>query len=326
MQLSEKPQDILLTALKLSRGCLLSDTESDRGDTPANAIMPQHPLTAPTLTAGFFGELPKEISIYYTGSSANRKTRYFFLADDTSADEQPATDNDDEKTLTPSHHTKVTKLKYNFEIYQGAMKHQITLRSGPSHSSKPLALAGNESSIKNTPVLRMPPIRGKPGVKLVPIDSGKNRNSPWTFAAPTARSVSAENFQWRAVEPEDPKQTPLQRDLYHVQPGPSMPDEVVGTWKAEHTPILYDNRKRKHKTRGARIKLGTFAFVGSAPDVEFGSYWKLMVIMTLLKMNQTRWEALDPMGAMEALGKKCGSLMGVSAELGLGLVVGGLGL
>lgn len=284
--------------------------------------MPQHPLAAPALTADFFGELPREVSIYYTGFSANRKTRYFVLTDDTSADEQPATTSDHEKTLTPSQSAKNDKLKYNFEMYQGAMKHQITLRSGPSRLSKPLALAGNESGIRNTPMLRMPPTKARPGIKLVPIDSGKDKNSPWTFAAPTARSASAEIFQWRAVEPEDPKQTPMQRDLYHVQAGPNMPDEVVGTWKPESIPILGGDIKGKRTTSGAHVKLGTFTFVGSALDVDFGSYWELMVIMTLLKMNQTRWEALDPTGVMETLGRKCASAMGVGVEFGLGLLWG----
>lgn len=285
------------------------------------------------MTPGLFGDFPEEISVYYSGTSEDKKTRHFFLADDTYTDYASpnnemewATKDEDESTSAPNI-TKLIKPTHAFEIHQGMVKHQITLHDGPNQDNKALALGGNEKSFRSTPILGMPrETEGPVGNKIVPIDqSSKSKNEIWTFASATSKSSSLESFQWRCVDDASPKQIDSPKDLIRLVPGPNLPEELVGTWTAEPAPISDDTAKRDSSLGQAPTKLGTFTFQGAGQDGELGASWRLMAVTSLLRMNQTRWEALNPVGSLEGMKMRTSRILVVGVEVGFGMLAASLG-
>lgn len=305
-------------------------TRSERGShkrgSSTTTIMSQHPLSQPAMEPGCFGDFPEDISVYYSGMSEDKKSRYFFLAEDTNAqdslpkDETGPTADDEIKSTPTSTQSQSITPRYAFEIHQGMVKHQITLHDGPTCNDRPLALGGNESSFRSTPIIGMPRENTSPvGNKIVPIDqSSKGKDETWTFASPTS-TASLESFQWCCVDDEDSMMGTTQRVLVRTNPGPNLPEEIVGTWTAGPMPIIDDTPNRD----SAPVRLGTFAFEGAGRDGELGANWRLMAIMTLLRMNQTRWESLNPLGSVDGMRMKAGKLLGAGVEFGFEFLVGG---
>ncbi|RJE22669.1 hypothetical protein PHISCL_05013 [Aspergillus sclerotialis] len=237
------------------------------GSKASEATDENSPLSQPTLPPGFYGNFPPSFSIYFTGTSVDKKHDNFLLATANNG------------ALTPL---------YAFSIHKGVVKHQITLYSGPDCTCAPLALAGNEKHFRSTSIIALPAsTAGSSGttnqiIRLKDCSSVRYESFSFSIVASPPKSdtpQSTEEFVWKSsdrLKPEPGK--PFECTLVRRGKNNSTDkDEIVGLWTEESSPEKDS-------------KLGTVHFQGSGTTGELGEPWALAAVISLLRISQVRWE------------------------------------
>lgn len=292
-------------------------------------------LLEPALTPGFYGDFADEISLYYCCTSADKKIYHMFFSDDShpektsrkSESEWTEDDYDFKGDDLPSSHANLVKPKYAVEVQPGIAKHQITLRNGYSGDDPPLALSGNNNNYRSTPIVALPATpENTARNKIVPIDhSSKSKGETWTFASQTTASTFLDDFQWRSSTTlEDTHTVSSRLELVRLGSTSGPMEEIVATWTAESTPIDHGLSEQGGNHVGLpNIKLGTLRFEGAGRGSGLGAYWRLLVVMTVLRMSQPKWDTLTPVGPVDAMRMKARKVFGLSVDFGMGMLATG---
>lgn len=242
-----------------------------KGDKKAKASSPPadtiEVFSRPVLQPGYYGQFPATFSIFFAGPSRDKKTDYYILGTPENAGVSP--------------HNAIT-------IHKGMVKHQITLHVGPNHSSAALGLAGATKLFRSGSVIALPAATTSPNGPVNQIEDLSCRTSikfeNFAFSitvgppggGPNSRK---EEFEWRTENLlKPPPGKPFERTLVRMPNQAGAGEEIVGRWTGEQKPEQ-------------NAKLGEFQFEGTGATGELGPYWALMVVMSLLRVSQIRWEA-----------------------------------
>ena len=276
---------------KKALGLPSSSKDNNDNNTQKQKPSSKHPLSQPPIPPGYYGAFPTTFSIYFSGQSEDKKTDYFILGLEGESNGQ---------TVTPLN---------AIAFYRRTAKHQLTLFSGPEHSSTSspvLALAGIERYGGSTHLIALPAQEPGPGGiaanRIIRLKGGGGglKYDIYRFKLDVGHQHT-ESFEWRTgnmLRPEENK--PFKRWLVRLASGsdPDSPDreeeEVVGTWVEEEDTT----------TKQTTAKMGTFRFQGSAATGYLGAYCTLGVVVSLLRINQIHWvtaQAVDTM--VESAGK-----------------------
>jgi hypothetical protein len=236
---------------------------------------------SPVLPPNNYGSFPSSFSLHFLGRSQDKKADYYIIGIDRDGPVQPL---------------------YAVSILKGAVKHQVTLHAGPNHSDPPLGLAGAEKLFRSMSLVALPGADGVNEItQISPQKSIKYDN--FNFACRVGDVRVEEPFEWRSDNQIRPPPGKLyERTLVRTNGVGGSGEEVVGRWTDDEAP---------EKT----AKLGTFRFEGSGAKGELGDYWTLMVVMTLLRISQVKWEASAAADKMLSAAAKV-TLLG--AGLGMG--------
>ena len=220
-------------------------------------------LTEPILPPGSYGAFPTAFSIYFAAGSQDKKSDFFTLCQ---AEHQGAN--------APQALNAIT-------VHKGAVKHHLTLFSGPRYDSPPLALGGIEKFFSGTVILALPAPAGAAPANQIEIL--KDQKS-WTadlhnfHAVVGGPGAPAERFDWRGDDARLAGKKPIfERKLFRLRGGA---EEVVGVWADEKDPQAL-----------AAGRLGSFVFHGSGATGELGPYWTLLAVASCVKLFQNTWEA-----------------------------------
>lgn len=219
----------------------------------------------PALTPGFYGQFPFTFSIFFVESRKDKKTDYYVLA------------TEDTQRVSPFK---------AISFHGGMAKHSITLHSGPTANSAPLALAGIEKRFHSTSIIALPALAAGPGGAINQVERLKYQGSlmnpemPFSVAVgmPGSTHQHTETFEWRSdpVVRGKPEKS-LKRRLVRLSSSTETGEDIVAIWIDELIP--------------EKSKLGTFCFQGSGATGELGQYWALMAVMTSIRISQMEWLA-----------------------------------
>ncbi|KAJ3496933.1 hypothetical protein NLG97_g2279 [Lecanicillium saksenae] len=260
-----------------------SKAESDKA---SEASLPaDSPLLQPAFTPGRYGFFPVGFGIYLVGPGADSKTMQWLIA----VEEQGA--------LRPTY--AVTTHK--------SVKLQISLHSGPEHTSPLLARGGLRRAMQSTFLIALPCYVAGPNGPVNKIEKmvhGKEiRTSTATFQVPVYNQgvESIEGFEWRSSTLQFAAgQQQMEYKLTRTNGG-----ETVATYHEDPAAI----------TTG---RFGTFQFAGSGATGQLGPYWTLMTVMTLIRLVQAKTEAE---AAVDQMLKAGGKLAKAGFSMGIGAAV-----
>ncbi|KAJ6779995.1 hypothetical protein PWT90_06879 [Aphanocladium album] len=254
-------------------------TLADRGHVAA--LPADSPLLQPAFTPGRYGFFPIRFGIYLIGPAPDSEAMQWLIGIE------------DQGTLRPSY--AVTTHK--------SVKLQISLHSGPEHTSPLLARGGLGGAMQSTFLIALPcyvPGANGPVNKIEKMVHGKEiRTDTATFQVPVYNHgiESVEGFEWRSPTLQfGASQQQIEYKLTRTGNG-----EVVGTYLADPTAI----------TTG---RFGTFQFAGSGATGQLGPYWTLMTVMTLIRLVQAKTDAEAAVDQMLKAGGKlatAGLAMGI---------------
>ena len=233
----------------------------------------KHPLSQQTIPHNYYGHFPTTFNIYFTGPSDDKKTDYFILGLESESS------NNGQITLT-------------LAFYKRTAKHQLTLFSGPEHDTSPvLGLAGIERYCGSTHLIALLGQElGSGGVvrnRIVQLKYGGGDYFKYCFELEAGHDQHqyTESFEWWTGNTIPQENKPFKRWLVRLGNNSESPDrdreeEVVGTWV-----------KEQDTTKPTTAKMGTFSFQGSAATGDLGPYCTLVMVVSLLRINQADWMA-----------------------------------
>lgn len=193
--------------------------------------------------------------------------------------------------IGPGEDEKTTKLSLGVEE-QGmvrpvcaitthkSIKLQISLHSGPTHTSPLMARGGLKAALRSSFFISMPcyvPGPNGPENKIEQMVQGKEvKYDTATYSVPVYNNgvESVEAFEWRSSNVYNASpQRPLEYRLTRSANG-----ELVALYVADPAA----------ETTG---KFGSFQFAGSGASGQLGPYWTLMTVMTIIRLVQAKVEA-----------------------------------
>lgn len=231
------------------------------------------------LKPGSLGNFPSIVSISFAWRSDDNKSFIFFIANE---------------------ENKESERLYAFSVRRRGIQNTLTLYAGlDPDSSPPLAFGGTDKILKSSSIITLPnpsytgstePSTANCFERLDHKGSLKKLTELFHFRVEVGESRVAESFEWRGGSVHDRRHVSERRlirlDSTTTDEGV---EELVGIWNDE-TPS---------PTRGN--KLGTFEFLGSGTKQDLGPYWKLMAIMTLLRILQINSAGPEALASMHSV-------------------------
>lgn len=238
--------------------------------------------TQPVLEPGFFGDFPNTFSVCYVlDEDKSKHESHWMLATndgtskDTDSPEQHQ-QNDDNSRSAMRPNTGQTRPLYAV-TNDTSKPHSIILHSGPDSNSNALGFAGERKLLTQTSLIGIPGslaavTSNHTETMSLKMGTSSDEIYRWTFPVPTADEGGGhqiETFEWRR------RVFDKHRELLRLGTG-TWKDldkhEVVATW--DITSYKDDEDAR----------LGIANFMGSGATSEMGPEWRLMAVMTMLRL------------------------------------------
>ena len=263
----------------------------------------------PLLTPGVYGRFPDVFSVSFAWHSDNRSSSTYFLVDETLDGSNGSSSSSSQGVRGNASEQTVRRL-YAFVVErQRRTRHSLTLLAGTNvdGGSPPLALAGAGST--STSVVALPGAPGAVSDKRVETlhHDGTLRSGLKRFLFRVAvgdgdgdGDGAEEPFEWHIATAtgRGGRLAPLvleHRLLRMESPAMGGTAELVGLWTDDASPM-----------RGNR--LGAFEFAGSGKERgEMGGYWRLMAVVSLLRILEIRSAA----GTVSGMARNVGWLGGI---------------
>lgn len=243
----------------------------------------------PPLVPGAYGGFPLQFSLQFAFQSKDRTKNYFGLVYEWEG---------------------VAATMYAVTFCSDMVKCCVYLHSKPDVMSAPLGLAGVEKYFRTGCIVAMPPPANSGDTNHVERMSagGGLKAECYRFSSVVGLPGSAEQkrevFEWRRdlFQKEVSKDGSFERRLVRVSTSTPDNEDVVCKWLGES--------KRNWTTR-----LGRIQFVGTGATDDLGPYWRLMAVMTMLRIMNIDWDVRGMAKDLAKIAQAAGRIAGVGAGL-----------
>lgn len=286
----------------------------------------------PKLEPGFYGDFPSSFTIHFAGMGGSSLAYYWALmaqGKEKVKDEESYEDyGDPEKEKDEGEAADGLTPLYAVSN-DGKHLFHTTLHSKPDINSSPLAIAGQHRVLTTAARIVMPRGHGAEGEqKENRVEQMALRKSTlthetytWSFPVPSpadAGELQTDTFEWRKPFFSSSRT----RTLFRRGTGVGTSEKEQKEGEAICTWVSQPWKKDKSTL------LGTVSFLGSGATGELGAEWKLMAVMTILRLLSTDmgWTDLGRMmkGSGKMLGEEIVSVASsIGVEAGLKAVLGG---
>ena len=234
--------------LFLRMGC--GSSKDDAGPPPPSQKFVQG---QPQLSSGTFTQFPPTFKLYYTGRKKLKKTDFLALVSEEGGKQVPV--------------SVVTFHMGNLD-----RKRQVTLYTGTTKDTPPMATAGIDRLLGKEAYLSLPGAQPSGGNRTETMFWPKGYTKQ-SFEIPVGLSGDMERFEWRSENMLFASGGEI-RPWHLIRVGRS--DEVVATWT-------------EWSAKSAQGEIGKFEFQGSALTGELGPYWALVAVTSWLWLLMQRY-------------------------------------